>query len=112
MEGRFASPGEPAVSNTTEKLADVTVIRPFRVGTADGALEDLRRRIAATRVPSQELVADRSQGVDLARRALARELSTDWGGCGATLHRGTSSCDKPQEMTTSTNSKRIYCDFG
>src|SRR3954447_10602828 len=41
-------------------------VRPFRVEIADESLEDLRRRIAATRLPSRELVDDRSQGVQLA----------------------------------------------
>jgi Epoxide hydrolase N terminus len=50
-----------------------TDIRPFQVEFADEQVEDLRRRIAATRWPSKELVADRSQGVQLAAlRALAR----------------------------------------
>ena len=43
-----------------------TEIRPFRVDISEEALEDLGRRIAATRWPSKELVADRSQGVQLA----------------------------------------------
>ena len=43
-----------------------TEIRPFRVDMSDEAIADLRRRIAATRWPSKELVADRSQGVQLA----------------------------------------------
>ena len=41
-------------------------IRPFRVDIPDESLEDLRRRIAATRLPSKELVEGRSQGVQLA----------------------------------------------
>jgi pimeloyl-ACP methyl ester carboxylesterase len=41
-------------------------IRPFRVEFRAEAIDDLRRRIAATRWPSKELVADRSQGVQLA----------------------------------------------
>ena len=48
------------------------------------ALEDLRRRIAATRWPSKELVTDRSQGVQLATmQELARYWATDydWGRC-------------------------------
>ena len=36
------------------------------VNVPEAELVDLRRRIAATRWPSQELVADRSQGVQLA----------------------------------------------
>jgi hypothetical protein len=47
-------------------------IRPFRVDMPDEAVTDLRRRIAATRWPSPELVADRSQGVQL---ATIRELA-------------------------------------
>src|SRR4051795_11134823 len=42
-----------------------TSIRPFEVGFDESALSDLRRRIAATRWPSKELVADRSQGAQL-----------------------------------------------
>jgi pimeloyl-ACP methyl ester carboxylesterase len=42
-----------------------TNIRPFRVEFPADAVEDLRRRIAAARWPSKELVADRSQGVQI-----------------------------------------------
>jgi pimeloyl-ACP methyl ester carboxylesterase len=56
-----------------------TEIRPFHVDAADADLEDLRQRIAATRWPSNELVADRSQGVQLATmQALARYWATDY----------------------------------
>ena len=48
-------------------------IRPFHVEVPEEAVDDLRRRIAATRWPSRELVSDRSQGVQLATiQALAR----------------------------------------
>src|SRR3954469_19647191 len=50
-------------------------IRPFRLEIPEDALEDLRRRIDATRLPSRELVEDRSQGVQL---ATIRELATYW----------------------------------
>jgi hypothetical protein len=54
-------------------------IRPFRVDIPQEALDDLRRRIAATRWPSRELVADRSQGVQLATmQALARYWTTEY----------------------------------
>jgi pimeloyl-ACP methyl ester carboxylesterase len=43
-----------------------TAIRPFHVEFAEEAIDDLRRRIAATRWPGKELAADRSQGVQLA----------------------------------------------
>jgi pimeloyl-ACP methyl ester carboxylesterase len=54
-------------------------IRPFRVEIPQADLDDLRRRLAATRWPSKELVADRSQGVQLATlQALARYWTTDY----------------------------------
>ena len=43
-----------------------TEIRPFHIDEPADRLEDLRRRIAATRLPSKEFVEDRSQGVQLA----------------------------------------------
>jgi hypothetical protein len=43
-----------------------TGIRPSHVDIPEEPLEDLRRRIAATRWPTKELVEDRSQGVQLA----------------------------------------------
>src|SRR4030081_2968706 len=54
-------------------------IRPFRVNFPDDALVDLRRRIAATRWPDKETVADPSQGVQLATvQQLARYWQTDY----------------------------------
>jgi pimeloyl-ACP methyl ester carboxylesterase len=54
-------------------------IRPFDVDIADEALDDLRRRIGLARWPSKELVADRSQGVQLATiQELARYWATDY----------------------------------
>jgi len=41
-------------------------IRPFRVDVPQEVLDDLRRRISATRWPERETVADASQGVQLA----------------------------------------------
>src|SRR5262245_58248375 len=49
--------------STTVETA--TAIRPFCVEFAEEQIDDLRRRVAATRWPSKELVADRSQGVQL-----------------------------------------------
>jgi pimeloyl-ACP methyl ester carboxylesterase len=58
---------------------DATGIRPFHIDIPDEALEDLHQRIAATRLPSKELVADRSQGVQLATiQELARYWTTDY----------------------------------
>src|SRR5579862_7414958 len=66
-----------------------TEIRPFRVEIPDEKLADLRRRIAAARWPSKELVDDRSQGVQLATlQALAAYWATDydWRRCEAQLN--------------------------
>jgi Epoxide hydrolase N terminus len=54
------------MSVTTEKPAGATPVRPFRIEVPEEELAELRRRIAATRWPSKELVADRSQGVQSA----------------------------------------------
>jgi pimeloyl-ACP methyl ester carboxylesterase len=64
-------------------------IRPFHVHVPDGALEDLRRRIAATNWPERETVPDHSQGVPLAMmQSLARTWVTeyDWRQCEARLN--------------------------
>src|SRR3954463_6339768 len=58
-----------------ERSADDTTIRPFTIDIPDADLDDLRARIAATRWPSKELVADRSQGVQL---ATLQELARYW----------------------------------
>src|SRR5687768_7400254 len=50
-------------------------IRPFRVEVPQADLDDLRQRLAATRWPSKELVADRSQGVQI---ATLQELTRYW----------------------------------
>jgi pimeloyl-ACP methyl ester carboxylesterase len=74
---------------TTESSPDAAAIRPFRVEIPEQALDDLRRRIAATRWPSKELVTDRSQGVQLATlQELARYWNTeyDWRACEARLN--------------------------
>jgi pimeloyl-ACP methyl ester carboxylesterase len=64
-------PAEPATQDAT--------IRPFRVDIPDEALDDLRRRLAFARLPSKELVTDRSQGVQLATiQELARYWASDY----------------------------------
>ena len=60
-------------------MAEATAVRPFQIEVPEEQLDDLRRRIAATRWPSEELVADRSQGVQLATlQALARYWTTEY----------------------------------
>src|SRR5260370_14675816 len=64
------------MSTTADTATDIL---PFHVDTPEGKLAELRRRIAATRLPSGELVADRSQGVQLATiQELARYWETDY----------------------------------
>jgi pimeloyl-ACP methyl ester carboxylesterase len=54
-------------------------IHPFQVEVPEDELAELRRRIAAARWPSRELVPDRSQGVQLATlQALARYWTTEY----------------------------------
>src|ERR687895_2646261 len=74
------------MSSTVETAIE---IRPFQVEVPDEALEDLRRRIAATNWPEKETVADQSQGVPLAMiQKLARYWGTDydWRTCEAELN--------------------------
>jgi len=76
------------MSDTKTASAD-TAIRPFRVDVPQRDLDELRRRIDATRWPTKELVTDRSQGVQLAAiRELARFWTAeyDWRACEARLN--------------------------
>ena len=70
-------------------MSSETEIRPFRVDLPGEAVADLLRRIATTRWPHKELVADRSQGVQLATiTELARYWAADydWRACEARLN--------------------------
>jgi len=65
-------------------MSNETEISAFRVDMPDEAIADLRRRIAAARLPSKELVDDRSQGVQLATiQELVHYWTTeyDWRAC-------------------------------
>src|SRR3954452_9069976 len=60
---------------------DQDEVRPFHINVSEADLDDLRRRVAATRWPDKETVADPSQGVQLeTMQALARTWQTghDW----------------------------------
>jgi len=64
-------------------------IRPFTVHVPQARLDDLRRRVAATRWPGKEIVPDASQGVQLATmQQLARRWGSDydWRRCEAKLN--------------------------
>ena len=74
---------------TSPAPASASAVRPFRVEVPEEEIADLRRRIAATRWPSRELVTDRSQGVQLATiQEIARYWATDydWRRCEAKLN--------------------------
>jgi pimeloyl-ACP methyl ester carboxylesterase len=76
-------------TDTTSRTTDATAIRPFQVHVPEEQLAELRRRVAATRLPSRELVPDRAQGVQLATvQELARYWATDydWRACEARLN--------------------------
>ena len=80
-EGRtIMSNAQAAVSSPTattrHAATENDAIRPFHIKISDEALVDLRRRIEATRWPTRETVADRSQGVQLAR---IQEIVRYWG---------------------------------
>src|SRR5881628_497392 len=79
----FAAPTLNAMTMATSLKQSATqapvaseAIRPFRVNVPQAALDDLRRRIAATRWPDKETVADQSQGAQLAQ---LQELVRYWG---------------------------------
>jgi pimeloyl-ACP methyl ester carboxylesterase len=65
-----------AQASRTSRAGEQPSIRPFKVQVPQGALDDLRRRIAVTRWPDKETVADQSQG---ARLAELQELVQYWG---------------------------------
>jgi pimeloyl-ACP methyl ester carboxylesterase len=70
------SPERPEVDMSSTEIAAGTEIRPFTVEIGQAELDDLRSRIAATRWPETETVADQSQGVQL---ATIQELARYWG---------------------------------
>src|SRR3954471_21597560 len=75
---------EPATMTPSTFVTPVTSatnasIRPFHIHFTDEALADMKRRIAATRWPDRELVADPTQGVQLATiQKLARYWGSDY----------------------------------
>ncbi|WP_028934629.1 epoxide hydrolase family protein [Pseudonocardia spinosispora] len=79
-------PARPGASNGATATATAgtaggggEAIRPFRINVAQEQLDDLRRRVVATRWPTRETVPDQSQGVQLARlQELVRYWGTDY----------------------------------
>ena len=64
-----------ADSVEARKATDAVGIEPFRVSVSQAAIDDLRRRLTATRWPDRETVGDWSQGVPLDK---ARALVAYW----------------------------------
>jgi pimeloyl-ACP methyl ester carboxylesterase len=67
------------IPRTVQAATGDEAIRPFRFNASQADLDELRRRILATRWPEKELVADPSQGVQSATmQKLARYWATDY----------------------------------
>jgi pimeloyl-ACP methyl ester carboxylesterase len=65
--GSAAALGMTALVAQSVSAAGETTIRPFQVHVPEAALVELRTRIAQTRWPDKETVADQSQGAQLAK---------------------------------------------
>ena len=84
-----AAAGAISMLPGTLQAAGNASVHPFSVNIPEEALVDLRRRLAATRWPTKELVEDRSQGVQMATlRELVRYWTTDhdWRACESRLN--------------------------
>jgi len=68
-----------ATQRGREQAAEKNAIRPFHVNVPEAELTELRRRVAAARLPERETVTDFSQGVPLATtEKLARYWATEY----------------------------------
>jgi pimeloyl-ACP methyl ester carboxylesterase len=76
----LALPAHILAQQSAQTRAQIQVvdkaIRPFHVHVPQAAIDDLRRRIAATRWSDKETIADQSQGVQL---ATMKDLVRYWG---------------------------------
>jgi len=93
----ISAPCDGQASTKQKESTSTNAVRPFRVNFPQKALDDLHRRIAATRWPDRETVPDRSQGAQLAPlQSLVRYWGTqyDWRKAEAKLNA------LPQFMTT------------
>jgi pimeloyl-ACP methyl ester carboxylesterase len=65
-----------STTSVQQAAGDIAGVRPFQVGFPQSDLDELRRRVQATRWPERETVSDDSQG---ARLAMMQELARYWG---------------------------------
>jgi Epoxide hydrolase N terminus len=63
----------PAATPASREVTGEDHIRPFKARVLNADVTDLRRRLAATRWPDKETVADQSQGAQLATLKRDRE---------------------------------------
>jgi pimeloyl-ACP methyl ester carboxylesterase len=76
---QLSTVGAPAAAPASREAAGEETIRPFRARVPDADVADLRRRLAATRWPDKETVADASQGAQLSQlQELVRYWATDY----------------------------------
>jgi Epoxide hydrolase N terminus len=66
----------PSSRESSTAVPDAAAVRPFRIDVPQEEIDELRRRVRATRWPDMETVGDRSQGVQLAK---LRPLVEYWG---------------------------------
>ena len=86
---RVFAPVVEVIMSTTPQSSKSDAIREFHVNVPKSELDELRRRINATRWPDRETVSDATQGVQLATtQALAQYWATeyDWRKCEARLN--------------------------
>ncbi|MGA7571337.1 MAG: epoxide hydrolase family protein, partial [Candidatus Aquilonibacter sp.] len=79
----------PTMNDVAQAPTSNATIRPFHVKFSDAQIDDMRKRIKATRWPDRETVNDNSQGVPLEMlQGLATYWATDydWRKCEARLN--------------------------
>src|SRR4051812_17188617 len=77
--GPVVTAGDPPAPGGPPPAPGDKAVRPFRVDVPQADVTDLRRRLAATRWPDKETVADESQGAKLATlQELVRYWATEY----------------------------------
>ncbi len=89
LAGSAAAGAASVLPASASAATDGSAIRPFHFKAMENDLADLRRRLAATRWPEKETVADDTQGVRLTTmRQLVQHWQTDydWRKCEAKIN--------------------------